>query len=184
MTETEGWSGSPRRSAQADGSKASWTTLGAGSRDDHQRQQPLLQELSGLTIGMWKSRTHESLYLLVIPSAFVFVVESQRLRPKVVPRKTSFSSPRLNGLNSLNKSINTSLNASPILKQFVSASPFSNSRQPSTGTMVFAFEVTFGSVAGVDFQACARTRFHLVLSSERAGVPWLCGCLMRGSLAW
>lgn len=164
MTETQGLSSSPRLAAQTDGSKSG--TSGSGRRDVEHLPQPVLQELSGLTIGMWKSRTHESLYLLVLPSAFVFVVEVQPVRPKAAPRKTSFNSPRLNGLNTLNKSINTSLSASPILKQFVSASPFSRGQQPSTGTTVFAFEVKFGSVAGVDFQVCVGRRLDLFVLSR------------------
>ena len=173
MTETQGLSSSPRLAAQTDGSKSG--TSCSGRRDVEHRPQPVLQELSGLTIGMWKSRTHESLYLLVLPSAFVFVVEVQPVRPKAAPRKTSFNSPRLNGLNTLNKSINTSLSASPILKQFVSASPFSRGQQPSTGTTVFAFEVKFGSVAGVDFQVCweAFGSFRVVVLSRCRGVHLL-----------
>ncbi len=179
MTETQGWSNSPRLAAQMDGSKS--RTSGSWRRDDEPQPQPLLQELSGLKIGMWKSRTHESLYLLVLPSAFVFVVEARPVRPKAVPRKTSFSSPRL---NTLNKSINTSLNASPILKQFVSASPFSRSQQPSSaGTTVFAFEVKFGSIAGVDFQVCweAFGSRRLVVSSSRRLVSLLPGGHTPGS---
>lgn len=153
MSGSQGRSKSTREAGQTNRSKSTSTTLESG--EGQQQQQPLLQELSGLRIGMWKSRKHESLYLLVLPSAFVFVVEGQLAQPKAVPRKTSFSSPRLNGLNSLNKSINTSLNASPILKQFVAASPFSHSQHSSsTGTAVFAFKVEFGSVAGVDFLVC------------------------------
>ena len=114
--------------------------------------KPVLQKLSGLTIGMWKSRAHESLYLLVLPSTFVFVVETG---PKPSVPRTSLNSPRLVGLNSLNtslNSLNTSLSASPILKQFVSASPFSCGQHAEMGVMVFAFEVRFDSVAGVDYQ--------------------------------
>ena len=110
--------------------------------------KPVLQKLSGLTIGMWKSRAHESLYLLVLPSTFVFVVEAG---PKPSVLRTSLNSPRLVGLNSLN-TLNTSLSASPILKQFVSASPFSCGQHAETGVMMFAFEVRFDSVAGVDYQ--------------------------------
>ena len=92
---------------------------------------------------MWKSRAHESLYLLVLPDSFVFVVETTA----PVARKTSgsaFSSPR--------ERLNT-LNASPIIKQLVSASPFTyDDRGGGSGGAIFAFEVHHDRVAGVNYQ--------------------------------
>jgi hypothetical protein len=102
---------------------------------------PVIRPLSALTIGMWKSRQHESLYLIVKPEAhvFVFVVHL----PESIANRQTREAPSPRGLHS--PRLNSSL-----LRQIGASSPFSYDRHVNTGT-VFGFEVAFGNVKGVNY---------------------------------
>ena len=91
--------------------------------------------LSGLKIGMWSSREHEALWLLVLrtKSLFVFIVEplnvnSQKVRNIRFPTKTALL--RLTG----------------------AASPFDRSRKDRDRHAVIAFEVSWNNISGVSYE--------------------------------
>lgn len=99
--------------------------------------------LSGLTIGMWKSRKHEHLWILVVPEKemFVFLVKPWSDAHRVPTQQGGGESRR-----------KTFQKRDAMLKQFGAESPFSF--HPSHGRgegVVFGFEVEWRHVKGVNY---------------------------------
>lgn len=90
--------------------------------------------LSGLRIGMWRSRKHETLWLIVAPkySKFVFVVEQQ---------DTKVETPRRGALQ----------RRSSMLRQLGAHSPFTASSVYTEKSRVFCFDVRYSDIRGVDY---------------------------------
>lgn len=103
---------------------------------------PTITPLSGLAIGMWKSRKHEHLWILVAPEKeiFVFLVKPWR------------EEGRLSGEHGESR-VKTFQNRDAVLKQFGAESPFSFHPSSERGEgVVFGFEVGWKHVKGVNYQ--------------------------------
>lgn len=119
---------------------------GGYSRDltgltQHSMGAATITPLSGLTIGMWKSRKHEHLWILVAPEkeVFVFLV------------KPWSQSSRLSGDHGESKA-KTFQNRDAVLKQLGAESPFSFHPSSARGEgVVFGFEVGWKHVKGVNY---------------------------------
>jgi hypothetical protein len=110
---------------------------------------------------MWKSRKHESLWIIVVPERelFVFVVE-----PDWGPETTQ----RLSGERSRGEfSVTKSLRRDVVLKQLGAESPFSLHGRSREHGSVFAFEIHWSSgVHGVDYSNPLLRTGKLVLDAS------------------
>lgn len=113
--------------------------------------------LSGLTIGMWKSRKHEHLWILVAPQKemFVFLVKPWSHDCRV--------SPECGGRESRVKTFHK---REAVLKQFGAESPFSFHSSSERGEgVIFGFEVGWRHVKGVNYRNPLVRQGKLVLEA-------------------
>lgn len=121
--------------------------MASSGAEQHAGNGATLGILSGVSVGMWKATNSKHvLWLLTLPRQGLFVV--------IVAQNCSDSqSCRL-------------ASSANILQQLGAQSPFRSSMDKSRKNCVFAFEVPFDAITGIDYSAPLIRRSRLVLESK------------------